>query len=283
MKTGNENEKIKEIKSTKSIRLTAAMQEYLDEMIDMYKNESDSKNDQQELALKRILNIADAEHVKGVHPELAPALKEIEKTMEILAKQINGIVGGQDAIVTDLRNQLDVAIQSKNKMRDEVARQTDEAKAKLLEADRMKETSTEKVNKLMKEAGNAREQAATAKKLVEEKDQTIHFLKEKVSMLETKVAEYTKLAENEQNCREQIKQLEQALVENDKNHEIELLKIKAEMTQKLSESEKDAKLAVAQALGDKERELRSLYEDKIRVVDKENIRLQLLVEQLESR
>ena len=55
------------------------------------------------------------------------------------------------------------------------------------------------------------------------------------------------------------------------------------MKQKLSEAESKVQIEVFQAISDTEREVRNLYEDKLRDADKEVIRLQIQLEQLNSK
>ena len=66
--------------------------EKANKIMEIYAQNGDKKED----TLLRILDLAEAESVKGTHPALEPNLKAIEKTLGSLLKQINGIVAGQD-------------------------------------------------------------------------------------------------------------------------------------------------------------------------------------------
>ena len=55
------------------------------------------------------------------------------------------------------------------------------------------------------------------------------------------------------------------------------------MKQKLSEAESKVQIEVFQSISDTEREVRNMYEEKLRDADKEVIRLQIQLEQLNSK
>ena len=63
--------------------------------------------------------------------------------------------------------------------------------------------------------------------------------------------------------------MERALLESEKNHELEMHELQSEMKQKLSEAESKVQMEVFQAISDTEREVRNMYEEKLRDADKE--------------
>ncbi|MCO7151969.1 hypothetical protein NIA73_00095 [Anaerobutyricum hallii] len=90
----------------------AASQETIEKankIMEIYAQNGDKKED----TLLRILNLAEAESVKGTHPALEPNLKAIEKTLNTLIKQINGIVAGQDTQLAEAKEKLDTALEEK--------------------------------------------------------------------------------------------------------------------------------------------------------------------------
>ena len=139
------------------------------------------------------------------------------------------------------------------------------------------------VEQATKEAEEAKAYAATVVKLAAEKDVTIVNLKEKLALAEEKMIEYTKMIETEKDNQGRIQELERALLENEKNHELKVHELKSEMKQKLSEAESKVQMEVFQAISDTEREVRNMYEEKLRDADKEVIRLQIQLEQLNSK
>ena len=80
-----------------------------------------------------------------------------------------------------------------------------------------------------------------------------------------------------------IQELERALLENEKSHELKMHELQSEMKQKLSEAESKVQMEVFQSISDTEREVRNMYEEKLRDADKEVIRLQIQLEQLNSK
>lgn len=271
-------DEVKDEKKPKSIRMRDTTDTYLEDTIVSYINEADPKNEQKELALIRILEIANSEKARGTHPELEPVLAAVDQTIATLVKQINAVVAGQDNTIAELKSQLSDAVALKNKLRDEVDEQVTEAKSKLKEAECMAAANADVVEQATKEVEEAKAYADTVVKLAAEKDVTIANLKEKLASAEEKMIEYAKMVETENNNQGRIQELER-----EKNHELEMHELQSEMKQKLSEAESKVQIEVFQAISDTEREVRNLYEDKLRDADKEVIRLQIQLEQLNSK
>lgn len=276
-------DEVKDEKKPKSIRMRDTTDAYFEETIGLYIHETDSKNEQRELALIRILDIANAEKTRGTHPELEPVLTAVDQTLVTLVKQINAVVAGQDNTITELRSQLSDAIALKNKIRDEADAQVTDAKSKLKEAECMAAANADVVEQATKEAEEAKEYVDTVVKLAAEKDVTIANLKEKLASAEEKMIEYTKMVETEKDYQGRIQELEHTLLENEKNHELKMHELQSEMKQKLSEAESKVQIEVFQSISDTEREVRNMYEEKLRDADKEVIRLQIQLEQLNSK
>ena len=276
-------DEVKDEKKPKSIRMRDTTDAYFEETIGSYIHETDSKNEQRELALIRILDIANSEKSRGTHPELEPILTAVDQTITTLVKQINAVVAGQDNTIAELRSQLSEAVALKNKIRDEADEQVTEAKSKLKEVECMAATNADVVEQATKEAEEAKAYADTVVKLAAEKDVTIANLKEKLASTEEKMIEYTKMIEVEKDNQGRIQELERALLESEKNYELKMHELQSEMKQKLSEAESKVQMEVLQAISDTEREVRNMYEEKLRDSDKEVIRLQVQLEQLNSK
>ena len=276
-------DEVKDEKKPRSIRMRDTTDTYLEDTIVSYINEADPKNEQRELALIRILEIANSEKARGTHPELEPVLAAVDQTIATLVKQINAVVAGQDNTIAELKTQLSDAVALKNKLRDEADEQITEAKSKLKEAECMAAANADMIEQATKEVEEAKAYADTVVKLAAEKDVTIANLKEKLASAEEKMIEYTKMVEMENNNQGRIQELERALLESEKNHELEMHELQSEMKQKLSEAESKVQMEVFQAISDTEREVRNMYEEKLRDADKEVIRLQVQLEQLNSK
>ena len=68
----------------------------------------------QENTLIKIMNIAERESLKGTHPELEPILSTVDNTIATLVKQLNGVVSGQDLVLKDYKERLEIALKDKN-------------------------------------------------------------------------------------------------------------------------------------------------------------------------
>ena len=85
--------------------------EKANKIMEIYAQNGDKKED----TLLRILDLAEAESVKGTHPALEPNLKAIEKTLGSLLKQINGIVAGQDIQLAEAKEKLEDKREARDK------------------------------------------------------------------------------------------------------------------------------------------------------------------------
>ena len=172
-------EKVKKT-TTVGLRTTESTKELYTSTMELYKDPTDAKGDQQEMAFRRILSIANDDIVRATHPQLEPALRVIDQTIATLIKQINGIVAGQDGCIDNLKEDLEKAIDQKNQIKENADKQIEEAKEKVRGAEQMSAEATKTAAQATREAEAAKEQADTAIKLASEKDKTINGLAEKL-------------------------------------------------------------------------------------------------------
>lgn len=260
-----------------AVAASAETIEKANQVMDLYAKEGEKKEE----TLRRIFETAEKEAVRGTHPDLEPVLKAVDQTIGTLIKQINGIVAGQDSNIANLEEKLEAAIESKNKIRDDAEKQEQIAKEKMQEAAQLVAEANKTAAQATKDAEAAKEQAATSAQLVAEKEKTVNSLAEKLADAESKLSGYADLEKSEKEAQEKIKELERALKDLQKDHEVEIRELKTEMERKVSDAEKDAKLAISEAVTTKEREIRDTYEQKLRDADRENAKLQLKIEQME--
>lgn len=243
----------KETKVPSSIRLTLAAKERFNSMIESYKNEAVAKSDQQEDALMRILDVAEAESVKGLHPELEGQLTAIEGTITSLIKQINGIVAGQDQAILDAKKERDDAIIVKDKALESVSKKEAELR--------------EKNNQLMADILKARSDRA---EVVQKLDDAREFVSSRAENIQQLKKEIERLQKERDDFELKLDQVEK------QNEELQN-KIRHMEHEKMT-----AELEKEKAIIEKERELRDAYEQKLRDADKENAKLQVKIEQLEA-
>lgn len=243
----------KETKMTHSMRMTLGTKERLSNVIDKYKDDNVAKSDQQEAALIRILDIAESESVKGLHPELEGSLSAIDETLNSLIKQINGIVAGQDQVIWQARKERDEAI---------------------LKKDRVLESIKGKEEKLIEEQKKMQVDLASAHadrlKAIQKLEDAKAFLTSREENIKY-VDQDNERLKNE--CDNLTIRLDKFEKENE-NLQIEINRLKNELMSAELEKEK--------AVIAKERELRDVYNEKLRAADRENAKLQAKIEQFET-
>lgn len=113
----NENaEDAKETQARKTfgMRISIDTQEKFKKILEKYKPEQAPKTKEQELALLRIIELADNESIRTTHPELAPTLTAIDQTISTLIQQLNGLVAAQDLQINTLSTRIEQATIEKN-------------------------------------------------------------------------------------------------------------------------------------------------------------------------
>lgn len=279
-----------------------------------YARDGEKKED----TLLRILNLAEAEYIKGTHPELEEALRSVDATITTLIKQINGIVAGQDNRLAELKKQLDSALDEKKTALETAKAWTEETREKMendrhaMEEERKK--SEEELFRACQERAQAIRERDDARIIAKEKESNNNLLLRQMTSMEEELkgyhelkAQYTSLQEDHRDLIEKnkedirkmtdsLREAEQALKEAKKAYE----KLSAEFTVSKAET-KDLTVANTalshqivkleqQALKDAgaaELALEKAVNKKekemdiqLRQADKENARLTAIIEQL---
>lgn len=231
-------------KPTMSLRLTPTTKERLTQIIDGFKDEADKRNDQQEEAVKRIIQILENSNTQMNHPRLEPSLKAVEKTIGTLVKQINGIVAEQDTQIADLQKQLDAAVTEKNEALEGARIATEAAKVKQQAADaaiaqaaaeieQIKEQAQEQIE-ATKQAADAQTKVAETEKrqalqecedartIAAEKTASNDLLLKQMQSMEEEAAAYKALKKEHQDLIEQVHQMEQKQVQRAASAALEL-------------------------------------------------------------
>jgi 5-deoxy-D-glucuronate isomerase len=227
--------------------------ELANKVMGLYAKEGEKKED----TLLRILALAESESVKGTHPEMEGALTAVNGTIDTLIKQINGIVAGQDMQILEQKKKIDQALEEKQKALEEAKLQMDVAEKKSAAATDMMSKAARELEQAKTQAQAETRQAIRerddARIIAEEKTASNSLLKKQVEKLETELAEYKELGAKYEELQEKYSLL---------NAKSELEKERAVMA--------------------RERELNDLYQEKLRQVDKENVRLALEIERLKK-
>lgn len=115
--------------------------------------------EKKEETLLRIFDVAEAQQIRGTHPELAPVLKAVDQTINTLARQIDGIVAGQDQTIESLKKKLNEAIEAKTVALADAKEKTEAADAKMNEAEEKVKYAQEDALVAINEANAGRDQA----------------------------------------------------------------------------------------------------------------------------
>ena len=297
-----------------SFRLSAFTQERMQKVLESYKNSADDRRDQQENALIRILEIAENEVVRCTHPELEKSLLSVEETISTLIKQINGIATGQDGRIAALQENLNAAIEEKQETQEKAKKAISAAQAKMQEASEIikkAEEDSKTVQLMQNDLEQANRERDDARALAEEKSSSNNLLLKQRASMEADVTAYKELLEDHKKLQadhsELLSKTEQDKIQSKldlekavtaKEYELrdfyegklnqideayqKLQADHAALLAKLDQDKLQAELTQEKAIMAKERELRDLYEDKLRQADKEAARLQAAIDQLKA-
>lgn len=228
-------------------------------------------------------------------------VQALDSSLSNIRNMFLAAVTGKEQIIASKDDKISEVKSLKDQMERDLREKLDTAKSEKDAAVEQAGAAARAAAQAVKEAQAAKEQAETANRLVAEKDRTIATLADKLSATEAKIAGYDDLMRKESESNDQIKDLlrtleteknnyerqlqaekdaaERALVDAGKDHDAAIRELQAQMDWKISEAKKDATLATATAVAEKEREMTAL----LRSADKENAKLQARIELLEER
>ena len=246
-------------------------------------------------------------------------VQALDSSLSNIRNMFLAAITGKEQILASKDSKIAEVKALKDQMEKDLRDKLDAAKNEKEAATVQAETAAKAAAQAVKDAQAAKDQAETANNLVAEKDRTIANLADKLSAAEAKITGYDDLVSKEADAQERIRSLLQtieaskdaherqiadmerdhadalkaadralqtekeasarALADAKKDRDAEIRELQAQMDRKASEAEKDAALATATALTEKEREMTTL----LRAADKENARLQARIELLEER
>lgn len=228
-------------------------------------------------------------------------VQALDSSLSNIRNMFLAAVTGKEQIIASKDDKISEVKSLKDQMERDLREKLDTAKSEKDAAIEQAGAAARAAAQAVKEAQAAKEQAETANRLVAEKDRTIATLADKLSATEAKIAGYDDLMRKESESNDQIKDLlrtleteknnyerqlqaekdaaERALVDAGKDRDAAIRELQAQMDWKISEAKKDAALATATAVAEKEREMTAL----LRSADKENAKLQARIELLEER
>lgn len=246
---------------------------------DAFRKFCDENGMSQAQGFAHLLQVFELDRAKTVTPGRATEIEEYEMHIKAITGAFLTSLEINNNAEIRIREEYDTALASRDKMIVDLQEKVEKMKIDKEKAEQLANVASQDAAQAIKDAKNAKERAEMVEKLVDEKDKTIATLATKVTDSEAKLNEYADLKKAEQKAQECIKEMERIAENQKKDHETEIRELQAEMNRKVVEAEKDAELAVAKAVAEKEREIRDLYEQKLRDADKENARLQVKIEQ----
>lgn len=237
-----------------------------------------------------LIQVMELDRAKAMVPTSSKDIEEFEmyvkKVMAAYLKSVEDYSNARDTAREDFAS----ALESKDKMIASLQEKTEQLTEGKQILEKVTAEARSERDQAVKDAAAAKEQAETSAKLVDEKDKTISTLADKLGTAEEKAAGYDDLKKSEEAAKLRISELEKEmerikeaadreLKAVQKDHETEIRELKTEMERKISDAKKDAALAQAQAVADKEREMNVL----LRETDKENAKLQAKLEALQTK
>lgn len=237
-------------------------------IMEMYAQDGDKKED----ILLRILDLAESESVKGTHPELEGSLRAVDGTIGVLIKQINGIVAGQDSQLSELKKRLEAALEAKQEI-------TEKANSAIAEAQEKCAAATLQIEQADADIAAEKEKAkASIEKALADRDQYLRARDDAMAIADEKSASNDLLRKETSRLQNDLNVLNEKYADQCSAMEKAEERIK-NLEQQLIRAELEKEKAVMA----KEREIRDLFDSKIREIDRENAKLQLMLEQMRAK
>ena len=254
------------------------------QVMEMYEQKGDRKQD----TLLRIMAVAEANSVKGTHPELAESLGMIEGTINTLIEQINGIAAGQDNHIRTLNEKLekamtdsDTALESVRKERAEMQEHLAQADSEVQAARKQMKESEEKsaveIAALVKERDQALRERDDARTISQEKTSLNSLYKNQIRTYEEALQDYRQLQENYKTVQNEYRDLQARLSSAELTIAANETEYRHSLEAARSQAEADLKKALADGALEKERaviETERRLRDSIEKERLENMRLQ---------
>ena len=241
------------------------------ETADAFRKFCEEQGMNQAQGFDHIMQVVELDHAKSITPGRAIEIEEFERLIKaLMVAYLNSLEINNNAELR-IREQFASALEGKDKTIIDLQEKVEQLKSEKISAEEIASTASKTADQAVKDAAAAKEQSDTAAQLVAEKDKTIATLAKKLASAENQINRCAELEKSEKESKDRIKELEYTISD-----------LQKDMDRKISDVLKDAELAKEQAVIAKERELRDIYDEKLRAVDKENVKLQIKIEQLQN-
>lgn len=221
----------------------------------------------------------------------------LSRAFDLLAKHLDGEVmksGGvdveaMDAALANIRAQFFAAVTGKEEIVAKKNAEILELKNSRYQAEAALKKQAEDALAAGKQAEEAsvkaQEEAAQLKKDLERANELVKYidtLKAQLTEAEEKNAQFPALQEEKQKLAEALGEANRQIETVKKDSETQMRELRAQSERLVSDARKDAALEREKALAARERELHNAASEKIRQIDRENVRLQMENETLRA-
>ena len=198
-----------------------------------------------------IMQVLELDRAKAITPGRITEIENFEKSVKNIMSAYLYSLEINNTAEERIQEQFKSSLESKDKAIADLQMKSEELRLSKEYTESRYREATATAEQAQKDAKASKEQAETASKLAAEKDKTVATLADKLAISEEKAAGYDNLLAEKTN-------LETTLAKVTSEYETKVADLEIKMERSLSDAKKDAALAMANAVMEKEREMQEL-------------------------
>lgn len=218
-----------------------------------------------------IMQVLELDRAKAVTPGRITEIENFEKSVKNIMSAYLYSLEINNTAEERIQEQFKSSLESKDKAIADLQMKSEELRLSKEYTESRYREATATAEQAQKDAKASKEQAETASKLAAEKDKTVATLADKLAISEEKAAGYDNLLAEKTS-------LETTLAKVTSEYEAKVADLEIKMERSLSDAKKDAALAMANAVMEKEREM----QDAMRKIEMENAKLSAILEHVKA-
>ena len=218
-----------------------------------------------------IMQVLELDRAKAVTPGRITEIENFEKSVKNIMRAYLYSLEINNTAEERIQEQFKSSLESKDKAIADLQMKSEELRLSKEYTESRYREATATAEQAQKDAKASKEQAETASKLAAEKDKTVATLADKLAISEEKAAGYDNLLAEKTS-------LETTLAKVTSEYEAKVADLEIKMERSLSDAKKDAALAMANAVMEKEREM----QDAMRKIEMENAKLSAILEHVKA-
>ena len=218
-----------------------------------------------------IMQVLELDRAKAVTPGRITEIENFEKSVKNIMSAYLYSLEINNTAEERIQEQFKSSLESKDKAIADLQMKSEELRLSKEYTESRYREATATAEQAQKDAKTSKEQAETASKLAAEKDKTVATLADKLAISEEKAAGYDNLLAEKTS-------LETTLAKVTSEYEAKVADLEIKMERSLSDAKKDAALAMANAVMEKEREM----QDAMRKIEMENAKLSAILEHVKA-